>query len=200
MSSSYVTSSGPKIRYALFGITTLIFILSLLLNLLLPGFGYDSTGFINLWIHVFIGLNMLIYYPPAIYFALKNRRSRFDQAGGEVAVGVLITVSWLACVIFQLIFTSWELCDDPDSGFYTGEEGCQAGAIALSVLFLLNLLIHFGWTTWIIVLVHKRSNNKKERDEVYKISTHVLVRGGSRQIEHGKISDGDEEGLYNLRS
>ncbi|KAK6904386.1 hypothetical protein I204_07010 [Kwoniella mangroviensis CBS 8886] len=178
MSSSYVTSSGPKIRYALFGITTIIFILSLLLNLLLPGFGYDSIGFINLW----------------------NRRSRFDQAGGEVAVGVLITISWLACVIVQLIFTSWELCDDPDSGFYTGGEGCQAGAIAFSVLFFLNLLIHFGWTTWIIVLVHRRSNNKKERDEVYKISTHVLVKGGSAQIEHVKISDVDEEGLYNLRS
>ncbi|WVW79253.1 hypothetical protein I302_101220 [Kwoniella bestiolae CBS 10118] len=193
--SSY--SAGPKIRYAFFAVSTLIFLLAFILNLAAPGFGYGGIGFVSLWIHVAIGVIMLIYYPPAIYLALKDRRTTFDQAGGEVAVGVLITLSWLASAITQLIWSAWDVCNDTDSGYYSKKSGCAASGIVLVVLYILGLIVHFAWTSWIIRLVHRNSSSKKERDAVYKISAHQLVKG---DVENSKVSGmGDEEGLYNHR-
>ncbi|WRT68984.1 uncharacterized protein IL334_005966 [Kwoniella shivajii] len=190
MSSSL---TRPGIRYALFGLTTVLFILALLLNTLMPGF--FTISFINVWIQTFIGVIMLVYYPPSIYFSIKDKATTFDQAGGEVAVGVLITTAWLVCFIMETILASWNFCNDTDSGWYSGAKNCQATAIGLSVLYIINFFIHFGWTTWIIVLVHKSSENRVARKETYKIPTHKLIRG----IFTGTKIPEEEAGLYNHR-
>ncbi|WWC73160.1 uncharacterized protein I206_107126 [Kwoniella pini CBS 10737] len=189
---------GSTIRYSLFGITTITFILALFLNLFLPGWG--DQGVIVAGIHGFIGVIMLIYYPPAIFFSIKDSKKKWDQGGGEVAVNVIITISWLAVFIWECIIASMRLCLDPDSGFYVNHNRCQPAAIGLTVLYFINMVIHFGWTTWIITIVEKNSIGRKERDEVYKIPSHDLVRGKfNRHIGDTKIAEDEEAGLYNLK-
>ncbi|WWC91302.1 uncharacterized protein L201_006245 [Kwoniella dendrophila CBS 6074] len=208
ISSIPYNSTGPKIRYAIFGITTFLYILILLFTIFLPGFELASS--ISLWIQVWIGLLMIIYYPFAIYLSIKNNsRNRFDQVGGEVAIGVLLVISWLAIFVFQMIMVTGDFCQDTDSGFYTGEKGCQASQIVITILSIILLLLHLGWTTWLIVLIHQNTSNRKERDQLYKLPSHHLVKGKSF-IQHisannnggkrilGSV-DSEERGLYNHR-
>ncbi|WWC64112.1 uncharacterized protein I303_106719 [Kwoniella dejecticola CBS 10117] len=193
------STTGPTIRYGLFGLTAVTFILALFLNLFLPG--WAAQGIIVAGIHGFIGVVMLIYYPPAIYFSLKDSRNRWDQGGGEVAVQVLLAVAWLAAFIWQIIIASARLCDDPDSGFYVNDPKCQPAAIGLTVLYFINLVIHTGWAAWIITIVEKNSTGRRERDDVYEIPSHDLVRGRTtRHVDTTKITGDEEAGLYNLRT
>ncbi|WWD21114.1 hypothetical protein CI109_105595 [Kwoniella shandongensis] len=166
---------GNIVRYVLFALSFVLFLIALLLNIFLTG------SIINLALHCAAGLLMLLYVPAAVILSAKDSDSRFDQAGVEVAYLTIQMALWLASGIVFAIEAAWVTCsytvtiyNNRRYRFYSTI--CTQRLAGLSALGFIHFILLAGWLIWLAYAAH-HTGGRMSSTQAFKLPTHRLVVG-----------------------